>query len=834
MAELNLGQIEKKLNSEFESDSRVIIFWYDENKEFINDIEELSLNNAKKYYLTKDNLFKTKILLEREDLDSNYLIYAPFSKPRNEENHLTDIILYSKEFSADRLMVIMSDLKIDPKYRYILEKHINFFNAKDRYFRFSSFDIDDYNSEQILEQAILASLTKLRRVNFEEILRVVLSSGIRENEYLKEFRKYDLEEVFWKYIRQKFSYSDEDPTLVKFCLSLFITYLNSGLNANMPKNYEKYVLNKPGNVLAFLDSMMNNNRYIETFRKISDEVYSIIDGDKLLSNLKMEDIIDLDIFRSVDDYIIKWILEKLLDENLNVDIKGKNIVEICKNRKFKHYSDCYSDIYDMFLNGHYILENYDTNIKRDVEGIIKEYDKKYYMMDLSYRKFYYYLDRINGKYNFEKFESLIENIYINRYINVLSSNFNNALEYNELSNSYLMQKDFYHNFVENTNERVIVIISDAFRYELAKELLDKFNYNEKIEADLEYQIGVVPSYTSLGMAALLPNKNICFDEKYNVFVDGKPTNSLINRKEILQNKNKNSEAIQFNDLIKLKKQEMREIFAGKEVIYIYHNQIDARGDSLITEDEVFIACEEAMDEIEEMIKKLTNNISASRFIITADHGFIYTRSKNRESEKIDRFFESDDKINKRFVISNNKYGLRGIKNIMVSDVLGSYDARVISTPINLNIFKTQGGGQNFYHGGSSPQEIIIPVIKLKTIRGAVDIKDVKISLISSISKITTTDFKTEFVQKDPISDIIKSVSYKIRFTDEYGNLISNEEIYLAKSKSKEIHDRIFKLDFKLKHQEYLRGEKYYFVVTNLETGMDLIKEEVLIDIPFMF
>jgi hypothetical protein len=98
MAELNIKQIRDKLNSEFTGDSRKIVFWHDSNKEFVEDIKNLELENAKIHYLTPTNLFKTKVLLERQDTKSNYLIYAPFPKPDSKENHLADTIKYSKEF----------------------------------------------------------------------------------------------------------------------------------------------------------------------------------------------------------------------------------------------------------------------------------------------------------------------------------------------------------------------------------------------------------------------------------------------------------------------------------------------------------------------------------------------------------------------------------------------------------------------------------------------------------------------------------------------------------------------------------------------------------------
>ncbi len=41
MAELNLKQIEDKLNNEFDEEDRVIIFWYDEKQEFVDDIKKI-------------------------------------------------------------------------------------------------------------------------------------------------------------------------------------------------------------------------------------------------------------------------------------------------------------------------------------------------------------------------------------------------------------------------------------------------------------------------------------------------------------------------------------------------------------------------------------------------------------------------------------------------------------------------------------------------------------------------------------------------------------------------------------------------------------------------
>lgn len=96
MAELNLKQITDKLNSEFASDVRKLVFWYDANAEFQEDIDSIELENAKVLHLEPDNQFYIKYFLEREDTTTNYLVYAPFAKPSIRDNHLADTIRYSQ------------------------------------------------------------------------------------------------------------------------------------------------------------------------------------------------------------------------------------------------------------------------------------------------------------------------------------------------------------------------------------------------------------------------------------------------------------------------------------------------------------------------------------------------------------------------------------------------------------------------------------------------------------------------------------------------------------------------------------------------------------------
>ncbi|TIL66904.1 MAG: PglZ domain-containing protein [Mesorhizobium sp.] len=53
-----------------------------------------------------------------------------------------------------------------------------------------------------------------------------------------------------------------------------------------------------------------------------------------------------------------------------------------------------------------------------------------------------------------------------------------------------------------------VVISDATRYEVGEELLGRIRNLDRYDAEIEPALASLPTYTQLGMASLLPNKEI--------------------------------------------------------------------------------------------------------------------------------------------------------------------------------------------------------------------------------------------------------------------------------------------------------------------------------------
>lgn len=830
MAELNVKQITDKLNAEFVGETRKLIFWYDANAEFLDDIDTIELLNAKVYHLEKDNQFYTKYFLERVDTQTNYLIYAPFPKPALCDNHLADTLRYSKEFFADRASLLAIDLRIDEKYKPVLQHYIGFFGEKGRTQRFYNLEIESWN-ENVIEVAMMSVLCKTKVVSFEEIVRTIIANDeLENNKYLAILDNYDLLSPFWRMCEETFGYTNVSPTLPQFVYTIFVTYMAKTIRTELPQSLKNYCSFKSGNIIAFVDSMMNSVIFKDSFDKLSELTYNTLNVDTTLQNFDVGNFAELEIFRRADTFIIKWLIARLENEDTDAKLSGYAISEICKMRRKMHYGNFYFSHYYIIENAYHLILAAHFEPEKTVQNIWKHYVSTDYMLDQRYRYFYYHYDKINSNAMYDTLRELVENIYTNEYLNPLSVAWNNAFAECKADTGLVKQQNFYSRYIKSTKERIIVIISDALRFEVGQTLMKHLKVDEKCTATIAPMQSVLPSYTRFGMSALLPHKELAMGEDYRVLVDGKICDDLKSREQILQAYVPNSRAVKFDDIKTVK--DAKEITTGKDVVYIYHNQIDARGDKLDTENEVFAACEEAVEEIHAMIKRLTsaNNI---HFIITSDHGFIYKRDKLSESDKISGLPQNNAFVGRRYVASDTAVNADGIGTVTLGNVLGNQDTRIVSFPIGSDIFKVPGGGLNFVHGGASLQEMLIPVIDVRTNKYHTETKVVTISLVSLVHKITNLTTNLDFIQSDAVTDLNKETVYKVFFITDDNEKISNDNIYVADKKDSDASKRIFRLKFNFKNKQYNKNRKYYLVAYDEKNDLEVIRHEVQMDLAFV-
>ncbi len=261
-------------------------------------------------------------------------------------------------------------------------------------------------------------------------------------------------------------------------------------------------------------------------------------------------------------------------------------------------------------------------------------------------------------------------------------------------------------------KKAVVIVSDALRYEVADELSTRIRGENKFSATIEAMLGVLPSYTQLGMAALLPHTTLAHSSDGDpVLVDGQKSDGTANRSKILNAVG--GTAIQARDFIEMKPSERRDLYSSNQVLYVYHDTIDATGgDKAVSEHRTFTAAADAVRELIDIVKKLAS-ANATNIIVTADHGFLYQRSKLAEqfNQTVKPQGEQIVKSTRRYVLGARIEEGRSVHDIPTRPSGLSSDLEV-QIPNSIQRIVQPGAGYQFVHGGASLQEIVVPVIQI--------------------------------------------------------------------------------------------------------------------------
>ena len=854
MDELNLQEIEKKLRGEFQRGTR-IVFWYDTDGSFEKSVDKMDLGGIPVWHLTERNSFRTKILLEHEDPQGKYLVYAPFSKPAAGHNHLEDTLLYSREFFADRLSLIAADINLPEHLRPVLNKLSLFFGigqedhgGQEAINRTNLF-IAEARTQDLtvltpdeLEILAMCIVTGAQKMTDDDLLYAVMAEGDMETqETIFKLRDAGLEDSFWRLCAERYGYDDPKPSLTKLILSLFAIYACKDFGDAEPRAWRAYLpdtmKSKRSTISVLLDNMANDVRVQDLFDRLSSFAEKTLSAEKELAEIPREKILLCGAFPAVDRLLIHWMIERELAEDSQAKLDGNDIPTICEYRSRMHFGSENQAEYQMLRAGHTLLTLSHFSAEEGLKAQIEKYCEKDYRIDTAYRKFISGFDAIEdtGRYGdaADKLKDLICNLYQYNYLEKTVSAWNAALVQNVGNHVIQEQGRFYQDVVSKIKERVVVIISDAFRYECAKELCELLEDDENSDVKIQPMMSALPSYTALGMAQLLPHTMIEMGKGKDpaILIDGKPTVTTEQRQKLLQEETPKSAAIQFDVLRAMKTSEMRAFTSGKELIYVYHNRIDTTGEAHATENSVFNAVDTAIQDIFGLIRSLSKSGNVRRFVVTADHGFIYSRRKLDDTDKLENIAGKEDFVDRRFIVSSTDYSTSGVFSVKLGDVLSNADERFVMLPKAMSVFRC-GGGMNYVHGGSSPQELIVPAVLVRTQKGIVETEDVRLVLLTDIRKVTNLKLKLDFYQEQVISDIVKPVTFRIRFEDEMGQTISNEVLYTADSKGATPAERMVSLNFDIRKKSYRDNINYYLRIINDKTNAEVLRRQVLIDLPF--
>ena len=301
---------------------RRIIFWYDEDKEFEDKLDEVVLENAKVIALTGNNAFSVKKLLSVDDLTTNYLVYSPCVYNRPDDNWLLDVELYSEEFRADLISIWMDEMGLisNPAMRKQVKNYRAYFNAKDRRLKVSTQNKVPETPAQ-LHMAVMAAICGLKDAQPNMILRSVFQAGLdlNNNTVYQDFVKYHADAAFWAMVRQGCGFVEEEPDLGRLAIHLLLTAATRTMR-------QEYLAGLDGFISEWLHSD-NIPQLYDVARYVEDEACLY----QRFEKLTVEDLVGTECFPCINEVILTKLMTEISDHQVYfTDEDGKQISDIQK------------------------------------------------------------------------------------------------------------------------------------------------------------------------------------------------------------------------------------------------------------------------------------------------------------------------------------------------------------------------------------------------------------------------------------------------------------------------------------------------------------------------
>ncbi|MGH7493123.1 MAG: PglZ domain-containing protein [bacterium] len=287
---------------------------------------------------------------------------------------------------------------------------------------------------------------------------------------------------------------------------------------------------------------------------------------------------------------------------------------------------------------------------------------------------------------------------------------------------------------------------DALRYEMALELIQTLSA-EFEHPNIEAALGTVPTITAIGMAALLPGAEASAvvstrDEKLALAINDAIVKERKDRVSFLKaNTGVPVFEIKLEELLPRPRKKVREAISNAKLILVTSQEIDDLGEGA----SVALA-RRHMDEILHELRRalrVLSELGVQHFIIAADHGYLF--GEELESDmKIEAPGGETLYLNRRVWLGRGGANEASYLRARLAD-FGMENDLEIAVPWNFAGFKVKSGARAYFHGGMSPQELIIPVItvRAKKVEPASLTSEIAWELIPGSQKISTRFFSIQ-------------------------------------------------------------------------------------------
>ena len=849
-----------------------IVFWHDVEFEFNLVVDSLKLDDVRLVRLDDTPTMQVKLDIERAP-SQRWLVYSNQPEPEPSKDWLLDVRMRSKSFRADSTSILLEDLGLTTlNLRTHLRERSKFLRAKDRVDRLKRL-VQPGDTANDLDRKMLAVLCRADQPDLFSILQKIYGGMVLDGEAdlgappktWQEIEANELLPAFWALVQWQLGYSDPSPHLRDLLVRILVTDFCRGLTGDAPRQFAHFVLpdrTLAANASVFVGRWRSDIAQFSNYNALASAIAHELDLVTVLSGLSAEQLAECMTFEDVELRLVQDIKTRIVvGAGANMDM----VRSLIARRRDGHWANalmasasertsalaaCYDALTaaaDFFSLKAVHAAGFSF---ANAESAFAQYRDELFQFDQLYRHFHTAADVVEptGWAVLHELRGTIEGLYSGWFIPHLSTAWSKVVEGPEglLSHwslpSVTGQQDFYQRKVQplfgGAVKRVFVVISDAMRFEVAQELVQYTNGKSRFKASIDTMLGVLPSYTALGMAALLPHKTLAYKEGANldVLADGHLVATLDQRNEHLQAFG--GMAIRAEDLMALGKDKGRDLVRDQQLVYVYHDRIDMIGDKQASETKTFEAAAKTVQELSSLLGFIVHSLNGSTILITADHGFMYQESAMDAADKA----TLDDKpagtlvAKKRYLIGRDlgatPKAWSGNTSVTAGTSLdGSMDFWV---PKGASRFHFAGGAR-FVHGSAMPQEVVVPVVTVRVSDAeAAKTKFVSITLLGVINKVVTNRQRFEFIQNDAVSErvLARSVSVALRDVSDNDKAISDVQSVTFDSTSPLLDERKRSVFLTVLAGAHDPHKSYNLVMWDAITRVEILRLPIKVDLAF--
>ena len=874
---MDINQLNTGLTKKFEQ-SR-IVFWHDPEQSFVGSIADLQVMRAGQpvtvLNMADESQLEIRQRIELLQPEQSFLLYWPSVEPVATKDWLLDIRRSSVTFYADAASLLLNQLGLT---NMALREHLalrkSFFSSKERTQQLKR-RLDGLGGVESAESIDFKMICVVLAANADfASLMMELGSRLQEagdEDVLSVLDKYALRESFWGQVSDYFGYrveSPSSPSLTELFRRIFVSECVEMLEGKCPDWLSAQSLATAtgrANAMTLLAQWRDSSRMQTVYASLASMIAKELELADRLGCLTVQSLHAVPTIEQVEQALIRDLVVQLTDEQKNdtQDVSESDFENLVSRRQQGFWCQLKSDdqdpqarnkyaaIYQALLQAHRL-----KRLRRDfpdgfhypsAQAMYQAYETELFRFDLAYRLFNEAIATLQAS-STEILASLairIEELYVHWYLYQLGLAWDQLLVNEQRIADWQLgvprQSRFYETvirarFMQAGVKRQFVIISDALRYEIAHELQGQINQAKRFSAQLGSQLSVLPSYTQLGMAALLPHEQITYAANGStVLVDGMSSAGLDNRNAILTKVG--GRAISAKSLLAWSRSEASQAVGDARVVYIYHDAIDAIGDKAPTESQTFSAARLAINELHALVTKVINGLGATRVVITADHGFLFQVSSPEEGVKSALLTEPAGTVEakKRYLLGRNLPGNDDVWLGHIRDMVAGDSEMAFWLPRGVSRFHFVGGAR-FVHGGAMLQEICIPVLEVQELRGKKQQQNEKTKVgvvpAQSAIKLVNAIDKIRFLQTDAVDDRHKARQVRLFIVDQQGQTRSAVEKLNLDSTGSTLEQRQQDIVVKLVGQEFDRKQEYKLVLVDDETGIEIARYTVTIDLMF--